>query len=130
MDSLARNGLLLFVLLGLHTVDHAVNQPSRDVPALGGVVGLIGFAIVAAATILALRRSSYAPEAAVLAGAATVLGLLVVHVLPDWTALSDPYWDFDANALSWILLLVPLAAAVSLTLAGLKRLNARPAAIA
>jgi hypothetical protein len=130
MDSLARNGLLLFALLGLHTVDHAVNQPSRDVPALGGVVGLIGFAIVAAATILALRRSSYAPEAAVLAGAATVLGLLVVHLLPDWTALSDPYWDFDANTLSWILLLAPLAAAVSLTVTGLRRLNARPAAIA
>lgn len=130
MDSLARNGLILFALLALHTLDHAVNQPAREVPALGGVVGLIGFAIVAAATILALRRSPYAPEAAVFAGAATVVGILFVHLLPDWTALSDPYWDFDANPLSWLLLVAPLIAACSLTIAGFRRLNARPAAIA
>ncbi len=130
MDSLARNGLILFALLALHALDHAINQPARDVPALGGVIGLLGFAIVAAATTLALRRSPYAPEAAVFAGAATVFGILVVHLLPDWTALSDPYWDFDANPLSWLLLVAPLIAAVSLTIAGFRRLNTRPAAIA
>ena len=67
MDPLARIGLLLFALLGLHTIDHAVNQPSRDLPALGGVVGLLGFVIVAIAVVLALLGSSSAPAAAVLA---------------------------------------------------------------
>ena len=113
-------------LLGLHTIDHAVNQPSRDLPALGGVIGLLGFAIVAVAVILALLNKDSAPEAAVLAGAATVAGFLVVHLLPDWTPLSDPYWDFDANALSWILIAAPFATAIWLTVAGTRRLGRRP----
>jgi len=112
MDPLARIGLLLFVLLGLHTVDHAFNQPARDLPALGGVVGLLGFLIVAIAVVLALLGNSAAPEAAALAGAATVAGLLVVHLLPDWTPLSDPYWNFDANALSWVLIAAPFFTAI------------------
>ena len=28
-----------------------------------------------------------------------MVGFIVVHLLGDWTPLSDPYWDFDANAL-------------------------------
>jgi hypothetical protein len=126
MDPLARIGLLLFGLLGLHTIDHAVNQPSRDLPALAGVVGLLGFAIVAIAVVLALFGNSAAPGAAVLAGAATVVGFLVVHLLPDWTPLSDPYWDFDANALSWILIIAPFATAIWLTVAGVRRLGPEP----
>ena len=126
MDPLARIGLLLFVLLGLHTIDHAVNQPSRDLPALGGVVGLLGFAIVAVAVVLALLGNDAAPLAAVLAGGATVAGFLVVHLLPDWTALSDPYWDFDANALSWILIAAPFATAIWLAVAGARRLGHDP----
>jgi len=126
MDPLARIGLLLFAFLGLHTIDHAVNQPSRDLPALGGVIGLLGFVIVAIAVVLALLGSRYAPEAAVIAGGATVIGFLVVHLLPDWTPLSDPYWDFDANALSWLLIAAPFGAAIWLAVAGARRLGAAP----
>ena len=126
MDPLARIGLLLFAFLGLHTIDHAINQPSRDLPALGGVVGLLGFVIVAIAVVLALFGNQWAPEAAVLAGAATVAGFLVVHLLPDWTPLSDPYWDFGANALSWVLIAAPFLTAIWLTVAGTRRLGAAP----
>jgi hypothetical protein len=124
MDSLTRWGTAVFVLLALHLVDHAVNQPARSVPALGGVVGAIGFGIVAWALILAMRGNRYAPEAAVFAGLATVAGFALVHLLPDWTPISDPYWDFDANALSWILLIAPMLAAVGLAAAGARRLTA------
>ena len=123
MDSLTRWGLAVFVLLGAHTLDHAANQPSRDVPALGGVVGLLGFVIVATAVVLASRRSTYAPEAAIGAGLLTVFGFLVVHLLPDWTPLSDPYWDFEADAMSWLLLIAPLVAAIGLTVQGFRELG-------
>jgi hypothetical protein len=125
MDSLARTGLLLFALLGAHTIDHAVNQPARDVPAISGLIGVVGFAIVAVAIVLALRASPFAPEAAILAGAGTVVGFIVVHLLGDWTPLSDPYWDFDANALSWVLLIAPMLAALALTAEGVRRLPGR-----
>jgi hypothetical protein len=127
MDSLTRWGLALFVLLGAHTLDHAINQPAREVPALGGVVGLAGFAIVAVAIVLSVRRSPYAAEAAIGAGLATILGFAVVHLMGDWTPLSDPYWDFDANAISWLLLVAPIVAAVGLVLRGARELGGVPA---
>lgn len=127
MDSLTRWGLALFVLLGAHTLDHAINQPAREVPALGGVVGLAGFAIVATAIVLFVRRSPYAAEAAIGAGLATIFGFAVVHLMGDWTPLSDPYWDFDANAISWLLLVTPIVAAVGLVLQGARELGGVPA---
>lgn len=127
MDSLTRWGLALFVLLGAHTLDHAVNQPAREVPALGGLVGLAGFAVVVAAIVLATRRSPFAPEAAIAAGVATIFGFVVVHLTGDWTPLSDPYWDFDANSVSWLLLVAPIVAAAGLARRGVRELGGVPA---
>src|SRR6476659_361756 len=119
MTSLAKANLILFALLAAHTLDHAVNQPSRDLPATGSVIGIAGFVIVAASAVLALRRSAMAPAAAMFAGVATTVGFLAIHVLPAWSEpISDPYWDFAANALSWALLIAPLAAAIALAAMG------------
>ncbi len=102
MTALAKANLVLFGLLAAHTVDHAVNQPTRDLPVTGSIAGIAGFVIVAASTLLALRRSPGAPVASVFAGVATTIGFLAVHVIPAWSEpISDPYWDFAANAASW-----------------------------
>ena len=129
MSKLARLSLLVFVLLAAHTVDHAVNQPSRDLPATSGLVGFAGFAIVAASTVLALGRSPHAPAAGAFAGLATIFGFVVIHLLPRFNdAISDPFWEFSANALSWALLVAPVVAAAALATAGLRDLRAaRPA---
>src|SRR5436190_4801843 len=124
MTSLAKANLLLFALLIAHIVDHAVNQASRDLPATGSVLGIAGFVIVAASTVLALRRSPAAPAASVFAGVATTIGFLAIHVLPAWSEpISDPYWDFAANAVSWVLLVAPLAAAIGLAVVGMRELG-------
>ena len=107
---LARAELLLFLLLILHTVDHAVNQPARDLPAGSGLVGLAGFVLVAVAAVLAIGRSRLAAPVGLLAGAGTVLGFVVIH-LPGFGPLADPFADFDPNALSWALALAPILAA-------------------
>lgn len=107
---LLRAELLLFGLLILHTVDHAVNQPARELPAGSGLVGIAGFVLVAVAILFALRGGRLAAQVGFLAGAGTVLGFGVVH-LPGVGPLADPYFDFDANALSWIMALAPIAAA-------------------
>lgn len=107
---LARAELLLFGLLILHTVDHAVNQPARELPSGSGLVGIAGFVLVAAAIVFAVDGRPRAAAVGLLAGAGTVLGFAVVH-LPGVGPLADPYMDFDANALSWILALAPIAAA-------------------
>lgn len=108
-------------------MDHAVNQPTRDLPATGGLFGLLGFLIVAASALLAVRGSSRAPLASLLGGSATALGFVAIHLLPQWSsAISDPYWDFNANPLSWLLLLAPLAASLALTAVAARELSGSP----
>ena len=111
IDRLARSELLLFGLLALHTVDHAVNQPSRDLPAGSGAIGIAGFALVAVAIVAALFRTRGAAPIGLLAGAGTLAGFVVVH-LPGFGPLADPFADFSPNALSWVLLIAPMVAAV------------------
>ena len=79
--------------------------------------------------MLALRRSPHAPAAGAFAGLATIFGFVVIHLLPRFNdAISDPFWAFSANALSWALLVAPVVAAALLAAAGLHELRAaRPA---
>jgi len=120
MSTLAKGNLLVLALLVIHTVDHAVGQPSRELPGSSSIVGAAGFAIIAASSWLAIQRSPIAPEASAAVGALTAAGIIAVHLFPTWwTWLSDPYWDFDPNAASWLSLLTLLASAAYLTAVGL-----------
>jgi LPXTG-motif cell wall-anchored protein len=128
---LIRLNLLLFALLVVHTLDHALNQPARELPATGSLAALAGFAIVAAAAVLALRRSPSAPAAAVFSGLVTALGLVAIHLTPRWLdAVSDPLWEFGADPLTWALTLAPLVAALALASFGARELQSRAAAAA
>jgi hypothetical protein len=121
MTTLAKTNLLLFGLLIAHLLDHGFNQPSRAVPATGTAVAVIGFAIVAASAVLAIRRSQLAAPAAVIAGIGSALGFAAIHLVPDWSEpISDPYWDFAANALSWTLVIAPIVVSLALATLGLR----------
>jgi hypothetical protein len=129
VSRLARANLILFALLIAHTIDHAVNQPSRTLPASADFIGIAGFILVAASATLALRRSPLAPQASFFAGSLTALGVVAIHLLPDWWGfVSDPFWDLHANALSWLILLGLLAAALAVAAAGAAELRRVPAA--
>jgi hypothetical protein len=129
VSRLARANLILFALLIAHTLDHAFNQPSRTLPASADFIGIAGFVLVAASATLALRRSPLAPQASFLAGSLTALGVVAIHLLPDWWGfVSDPFWDLHANALSWLILLGLLAAALAVAAAGAAELRRVPAA--
>lgn len=128
---LIRLNLLLFALLIVHTLDHALNQPARELPATGSIVALAGFALVAAATVLAVRHSPAAPAASVFSGLATALGLVAIHLSPRWLdAVSDPLWGFGANPVTWALTLAALATALALAAFGARELQSRAAAAA
>ena len=122
LSSLTRANLLVLALLVLHTVDHAVGQPARELPGSSSLVGAIGFAIVAGSTWLALQRSPLAPRVSALVGAVTAGGIIAVHLLPSWwTWVSDPYWDFDASFLSWLSLIALLASSLYLAALGMRQ---------
>lgn len=123
MTSLARLNLLLMAALVAHTLDHGLNQPARELPASADAIGALGFVIVAISSVIAIRRSAAAPAASMVAGTATVVGLLAVHLTPYWWGfVSDPLWRFGANGLSWLLALLPLGLGVALAVAGARSL--------
>ena len=125
---LAKANLLVLGLLVLHTVDHAVGQPSRELPGSSDLVGVIGFALVAGSAWLALQRSPLAPEASAVVGALTTLGVVAIHLVPSWWGwVSDPYWDFDPSFLSWLSLIALLASSLYLTALGVRDLRPRRA---
>lgn len=121
LSSLTKVNLAVLALLVVHTVDHGLGQPARDLPGSTSLVGLLGFVILATSALLALKRSPLAPEASAAAGATTGAGLVAVHLLPNWWGwVSDPYWDFEASFVSWLSLIVLFGAAVYLTTTGLR----------
>lgn len=124
MNRLAASQLILMAALLAHTIDHEVNQPARDVPALAGVAAGLGFVLLAIGVILAYRGSERAPAVALLAGAGTIAGFIVVHLLGGWTSLSDPYWDFNPNAISWLLIGIPIALASWVSVVAVRALGA------
>jgi hypothetical protein len=127
LSPLVKANLLVLGLLVLHTVDHAVGQPSRELPGSSSLVGAIGFALIAGSSWLALQRSPRAPEASALVGMLTAGGIIAVHLLPSWWGwVSDPYWDFDASFLSWLSLIALLASSLYLAAIGLRDQRLRP----
>ncbi len=127
MTRLAWINVLLMALLVAHIFDHALNQPSREIPVSGSFIGVAGFVLIAISAVLAVRRSSRAPIAAVAVGSITAFGIVAVHVLPYWWGfVSDPYWDFEANALTWIAALAPLFGGLLLASEGLRLIRLDP----
>jgi len=94
-----------------HDLDHLLNQPPRHLATQVVVPGFIGLASAIVAAILALRRHPLAPPASVLVGFGTAAGFIAVHLVPYWSAFSDPYSRLDLNALSWLLVALPIAVA-------------------
>jgi hypothetical protein len=107
---LAWSLVLLLALLVAHDVDHVVNE-DRLYELTTPFWVFLPFQYAAFALVIALvwRRDSRGPRLAMLLGALTVVGFTVSHVLPFGLA---PYPDYDAPTLSWILVFVPMAAAV------------------
>jgi hypothetical protein len=130
MSTLARLNLLLVVALVAHTADHAFNQPTRHLAAAVVVPGLVGSGVALVSLALALLRNPLAAPLAVALGFGQAIGFVAVHLLPHWGSFSDPYSPLSLNALSWVLVVAPIAAALALGFAGLRTMPRRSAAAA
>jgi uncharacterized membrane protein (DUF4010 family) len=102
--------VLLVALLFAHDTDHLVNE-DRLYELTAPFWVFLPFQYGAFAFVIALvwRRDPRAPGLAMLLSALTVFGFVVAHVLPFGLA---PYPDYDAPTISWILVFVPMAAAL------------------
>lgn len=120
MPLLARLATLELGLLVVHVVDHM--RQDRPTPAELTYVGALGFVAWAVVLVLALRRPALAGPATVLVGFGTLLGFLLVHVVPHWSgALSDPYDAAGVDAISWITMALPALVGLGAALVALPR---------
>jgi len=111
---LVAGNLMLVALLTLHSLDHAVRQ-TAPVPAEAAVAGTAGLAAALGALALSVSASRWAPAATAFVGLTTAAGFVAVHVLPEWSVLSQPYADMDVDAVSWVGMLVPAVAAAGVS---------------
>jgi len=118
-SALVAGNLMLVGLLVLHSLDHIVRKPA-SVPAEAAVAGTAGLAAAIGALSLSAARSRWAPAATALVGLATAAGFVAVHVLPEWSVFSQPYADIDVDAVSWVGMLVPAAAAAGVAVLALR----------
>ena len=115
----------------LHSLDH-LRQGTGDLATeilAGGTV----LSILAVLTlVLALRRHPRAALWAAVVGTWSALGVIASHIAPHWSAFSDSYFEIDADALSWAVMLAEVLAAAYLGLVGFRELRrqatGRPAA--
>jgi hypothetical protein len=109
---LGRAALLLTLADVLHALDHT--RQGRDLGREVYVAGVSGWVALALLLALIARGHRLAPAYAAAVGASVGVGFVAVHVAPHWSAFSDPYSGFDPDALSWALVVLPVAAAVNL----------------
>jgi hypothetical protein len=117
-------GLVTLVLA--HDIDHLFNQDQTGNLPLGFWL-FVPFQYGVFAIVLALvgRRDPRAPALAALLSGVTFLGFIGAHLVPGGPL---PYSDYDLPAISWVLVFVPMAAAL-LSLAAALRLRAALGAV-
>jgi hypothetical protein len=109
-----------------HTLDHlrqGTSELSNEILAGGAAVSILAVVTL----VFVLRGDRRAPLIAAVVGLWSAVGVAASHIAPHWSAFSDSYPAIHADALSWIVMLAEVAAALALGLAGLRALAARPA---
>lgn len=106
----------------LHNADHArrgVDVVTDHVVWAGTTV-----AVIAAVTLtLIVTRHRLAPFVAAVAGLAIAGGVAASHLVPRWSALSDPLPGGDVDVATWVAVLAEVVGALALGLVGLARVH-------
>ena len=110
------------VALVLHNSDHIFFQ-DRGVNALSTEVVVAGTMLAVAAFIgygITLARHPWAPLIATILGFGATISLALGHVVPHWSAFSDPYSDLHLGAYSWTVMLAELVTGLVLGVVGFR----------
>lgn len=119
---LGRAALALTVADVLHALDHT--RQGRTLASEVYVAGVAGWIALAALLVLVARGHRLAAPYAAVVGLSVAVGFLAVHVAPHWSVFSDPYSAWDPDALSWALVVAPIAAALWLVARAVRAMRA------
>jgi hypothetical protein len=121
-DSLTVAAAAFVAANALHTLDH-LRQGTGDLATEVLAGGTVLSVLAVLTLVLALRHHPRAALWAAVVGTWSALGVLASHVAPHWSALSDSYFEINADALSWVVMLAEVLAAACLGLVGFRRLG-------
>lgn len=112
----------LFYALGLalHTADHLRRGLDVLTPQVIWAGNLSTAAGITVAILVILGHRS-GPLLAAVTGVPVAVGVAAVHLLPKWSALSDPFLDAHGTgvtALSWSVVLIEIVGALSMGVVG------------
>jgi hypothetical protein len=124
---LGRAALLLVAADVLHALDHT--RQGRDLASEVYVAGVAGWFALALLLVLVARGHRLAAPYAAAVGVSVAVGFVAVHVLPHWSAVSDPYPAAHLDALSWALVAIPVLAAANLVVRAVQATHAHPLAM-
>jgi hypothetical protein len=99
----------------LHTLDHfrqGLDGLTWEILSAGTLLTLEAIVVL----VLVLRRHEWAAPVAAVVGFSGAIGIAAAHIAPHWSALSDSYPQIGADALSWIVMLMEMGAALTLGL--------------
>ena len=111
--TLGRATLLVLLVSVVHDLDHVRQGESATTEVV--VTALAGWIATIVLLVLVARKHRLAAPYAAGFGVALALGFVLVHFLPHWSAFSAPYGEQGADALSWGLAVLPVAAGLWLT---------------
>jgi hypothetical protein len=105
-----------------HTLDHlrqGTSGLSTEILAGGSVLSMLAVATL----VFVWRRDRRAPLIAAVVGLSSAAGVAASHIAPHWSVFSDSYPEIHADALSWVVMLAEVVAALALGLVGLWQLQ-------
>jgi hypothetical protein len=113
----------LFYALGLalHTADHfrrGLDASTSQVLIVGNISTALGITVA----VMVIAGYRHAPFLAAVTGFPVAFGVAAVHLLPKWSAFSDTFvnaHNTGVTSLSWSVVLIEIAGALAMGIAGL-----------
>jgi len=119
-DPLTIANLAFILAIALHNGDHLFFQ-DRGMDALSTEIRVAGTALVVVALIglgFTLARHPWAPMIATIIGFGAAVSVTFGHIVPHWSAFSDPYSDLSLGAYSWTAMLAEIVTGFVLGVVG------------
>jgi hypothetical protein len=128
-DAFLRTATIAFVIgWGLDAIDH-LRRGFTAAPSSLTYLAATHAVLIAVAVTMILRHRKHAPEATVIVGSASVLGLGYVHLMPTyWPAVQDSFVSgprVDVTWFSWVTVVISIGAAMVWAHAGSRALVLR-----
>jgi hypothetical protein len=123
---LRRSAVVFMVAVTVHGADH-VRRGIDVVTTQVLSAGTIQFLLAVVALVLVFRRHPWAPAFAIALGFQSAIGFTAAHVLPHWSAFSDPFTGSpvapNVTALSWATAVFEIGADLAFGWAGVRALG-------